>query len=98
MRERTHFGCMMVGQGEADAMISGLTRRYPDTVKPALEIIGMEPGVKRMAGMYIMLTKKGPLFFADTTLNFNPSEEQLKDITVLTANAVQNFNIKPRVG
>ena len=97
MRERTYFGCMMVAQGEADAMISGLTRRYPDTVKPALEIIGMEDGVKRMAGMYIMLTKKGPLFFADTTLNFNPTVEQLKDITVLTANAVQNFNIKPRV-
>lgn len=97
MRERTYFGCMMVAQGEADAMISGLTRRYPDTVKPALEIIGMEPGVKRMAGMYIMLTKKGPLFFADTTLNFNPNVEQLKDITCLTAEAVKNFNIKPRV-
>ncbi|MGN6352834.1 MAG: NADP-dependent malic enzyme [Parafilimonas sp.] len=97
MRERTYFGCMMVAQGEADAMISGLTRRYPDTVKPALEIIGMESGVKRMAGMYIMLTKKGPLFFADTTLNFNPNVEQLKDITCLTAEAVKNFNIKPRV-
>ncbi|MFT4155731.1 NADP-dependent malic enzyme [Parafilimonas sp.] len=97
MRKRTYFGCMMVAQGEADAMISGLTRRYPDTVKPALEIIGMETGVKRMAGMYIMLTKKGPLFFADTTLNFNPDAEQLKDITFLTAEAVQNFNIKPRV-
>jgi malate dehydrogenase (oxaloacetate-decarboxylating)(NADP+) len=88
---------MMVAQGEADAMISGLTRRYPDTVKPALEIIGMEKGVNRMAGMYIMLTKKGPLFFADTTLNFNPTIEQLKDITLLTAKAVQHFNIKPRV-
>ena len=97
MRERTYFGCMMVAQGEADAMISGLTRRYPDTVKPALEIIGMEEGVNRMAGMYIMLTKKGPLFFADTTLNFNPTIEQLKDITLLTAKAVQHFNIKPRV-
>jgi malate dehydrogenase (oxaloacetate-decarboxylating)(NADP+) len=97
MRERTYFGCMMVAQGEAEAMISGLTRRYPDTVKPALEIIGMEEGVNRMAGMYIMLTKKGPLFFADTTLNFNPTVEQLKDITLLTARAVQHFNIKPRV-
>ncbi|HTN45988.1 MAG TPA: NADP-dependent malic enzyme [Flavipsychrobacter sp.] len=97
MRERPYFGCMMVERGEADAMISGLTRRYPDTVKPALEIIGMEEGVKRMAGMYIMLTKKGPLFFADTTLNFNPTEEELKDITLLTADAVKHFNIKPRI-
>lgn len=97
MRERSYFGCMMVAQGEADAMISGLTRRYPDTVKPALEIIGMEEGVKRMAGMYIMLTKKGPLFFADTTLNFNPTEEELKDITLLTAGAVKYFNINPRI-
>jgi len=97
MRERPYFGCMMVEQGEADAMISGLTRRYPDTVKPALEIIGMDEGVKRMAGMYMMLTKKGPLFFADTTLNFNPTVEELIDITLLTAKAVEHFGIKPRI-
>jgi len=97
MRERPYFGCMMVETGEADAMISGLTRRYPDTVKPALEIIGMESGAKRVAGMYMMLTKKGPLFFADTTVNFNPTEEELMDITLLTAEAVKNFNIKPRI-
>ena len=97
MRERPYFGCMMVQNGEADAMISGLTRRYPDTVKPALEIIGMESGANRVAGMYLMLTKKGPLFFADTTVNFNPTEEELMDITLLTTEAVRNFNIKPRV-
>ncbi|MES2702536.1 MAG: NADP-dependent malic enzyme [Bacteroidota bacterium] len=97
MRERTYFGCMMVNSGEADAMISGLTRKYPDTIRPALEIVGIEEGVKRVAGMYIMLTKKGPLFFADTTLNFNPTEDELIDITMLTARAVNNFNIKPRV-
>jgi malate dehydrogenase (oxaloacetate-decarboxylating)(NADP+) len=97
MREWPYFGCMMVQNGEADAMISGLTRRYPDTVKPALEIIGMESGANRVAGMYLMLTKKGPLFFADTTVNFNPTEEELIDITLLTAEAVRNFNIKPRV-
>jgi len=87
----------MVNSGEADAMISGLTRKYPDTIRPALEIIGMQEGVKRVAGMYIMLTKKGPLFFADTTLNFNPTEEELVDITLLTANVVNRFNIKPRI-
>ncbi len=97
MRERVYYGCMMVDGGEADAMISGLTRKYPDTIRPALEIIGMEDGAKRVAGMYIMLTKKGPLFFADTTLNFNPTEDELIDITLLTANVVGNYNIKPRI-
>ncbi len=97
MRERVSFGCMMVNGGEADAMISGLTRKYPDTIRPALEIIGMADGAKRVAGMYIMLTKKGPLFFADTTLNFNPTEDELIDITLLTADVVGRFNIKPRI-
>lgn len=97
MRERPYFGSMMVETGEADALISGLTRRYPDTIKPALEIIGVKPGVKKIAGMYLMLTKKGPLFFADTTINFNPTEEELKDITLLTAEAVKRFNIQPKI-
>ena len=97
MRKRVYYGCMMVNAGEADAMISGLTRKYTDTIRPALEIIGMAEGAKRVAGMYIMLTKKGPLFFADTTLNFNPTEDELIDITLLTANVVHSFNMKPRI-
>ena len=97
MRDRVHFGCMMVEHGEADALISGLTRNYPNTVRPALQIIGLRDGVKRLAGMYLMLSKKGPLFFADTTVNFNPTEEELMDITLLTARAVGYFNIKPRI-
>ncbi len=97
MRERTYFGLMMVETGEADALISGLTRRYQDTLRPALEIIGLAPGVKRVAGMYIMLTKRGPLFFADTTVNFNPTEDELIDITLQTARAVESINIKPRI-
>ncbi len=97
MRERTFYGCMMVNSGEADAMISGLTRKYVDTIRPALEIIGISEGTKRVAGMYIMLTKKGPLFFADTTLNFNPTEDELVDITLLTADVVASFNVKPRI-
>lgn len=97
MRERAYYGCMMVNSGAADAMISGLTRKYPDTIRPALEIIGMREGAKRVAGMYIMLSKKGPLFFADTTLNFNPTVEELVDITLLTADAVGHYNIKPRI-
>jgi malate dehydrogenase (oxaloacetate-decarboxylating)(NADP+) len=97
MRERPYYGCMMVENGLADALISGLTRKYPDTIRPALEIIGMEKGAKRVAGVYIMLTKKGPLFFADTTLNFFPTEDELIDITLLTARMVNTFNIKPRI-
>lgn len=97
MRERPYFGCMMVETGEADALISGLTRQYPNTLRPALEIIGMEPDAKRVAGLYIMLTKKGPLFFADTTVNFNPTEDELVDITLLTARTVEHLNIKPRI-
>ena len=97
MKESTFYGCMMVKNGQADAMISGLTRKYPDTIRPALEIIGMKEGATRVAGMYIMLTKKGPLFFADTTLNFNPTLDELVDITMLTAGVVSSFNIKPRI-
>jgi malate dehydrogenase (oxaloacetate-decarboxylating)(NADP+) len=97
MRDRNYFGCMMVETGEADAMISGLTKNYPDTIRPALQAIGTEDGVKKIAGMYLLLTKKGPLFLADTTVNFNPTAEELADITMLVARAVQNFNLTPRI-
>jgi malate dehydrogenase (oxaloacetate-decarboxylating)(NADP+) len=95
--DRNYFGCMMVETGEADAMISGLTKNYPDTIRPAIEIIGTEEGVKKIAGMYLMLTKKGPLFLADTTVNFNPTAEELADITMLAVKEVRHFNIVPRV-
>jgi malate dehydrogenase (oxaloacetate-decarboxylating)(NADP+) len=97
MRDRNHFGCMMVEMGDADAMISGLSRSYPDTIRPAIQIIGKEEGVCKIAGMYIMLTKKGPLFLADTTVNFNPTAEELADITLLVAKEVRTFGITPRV-
>lgn len=97
MRERNYFGCMMVETGEADALISGLTRNYPDTIRPALEIIGMEEGVKKVAGMYVILRPQGPLFLADTTVNLNPTAEELADITMLTAKEVRQFNIEPRI-
>ena len=97
MYYRNYFGSMMVETGEADALISGLTRNYPDTIRPALQIIGKEPGVEKVAGMYILLTKRGPLFFADTTVNFNPTAEELVEITELAARAVERFNIKPRI-
>lgn len=94
---RNYFGCMMVETGEADAMISGLTKNYPDTIRPAIQIIGVEPGVKKIAGMYLLLTKKGPLFLADTTVNFNPTAEELADITVMVAREVRNFSLTPRI-
>jgi malate dehydrogenase (oxaloacetate-decarboxylating)(NADP+) len=97
MRDRNYFGCMMVETGEADAMISGLTKNYPDTIRPAIQIIGTEEGVKKIAGMYLMLTKKGPLFLADTTVNFNPTAEELADITLLAAKEVRHFNLIPRI-
>ena len=97
MRDRNYFGCMMVETGEADAMISGLTKNYPDTIRPAIEVIGTEEGVKKIAGMYLMLTKKGPLFLADTTVNFNPTAEELADITLLAAKEVRHFNLVPRI-
>src|SRR6476660_9390235 len=77
MRDRNYFGCMMVECGDADAMISGLTKNYPDTIRPALHTIGTEEGVNKIAGMYLMLTNKGPLFLADTTVNFNPTVNEL---------------------
>ncbi|HWJ91945.1 MAG TPA: phosphate acyltransferase, partial [Flavisolibacter sp.] len=97
MKDRNYFGCMMVETGDADAMISGLSKNYPDTIRPAIQCIGMEEGTARIAGMYLMLTKKGPLFLADTTVNFNPTAQELADITLLVAKEVRHFNIIPRI-
>ncbi|MBC7536637.1 MAG: NADP-dependent malic enzyme [Ferruginibacter sp.] len=97
MKDRNHFGCMMVETGEADCMISGLSRNYPDTIRPAIQIIGTDEGVKKIAGMYLLFTKRGPLFLADTTVNFNPTAEELAEITFLVAKEVRQFNIVPKV-
>jgi malate dehydrogenase (oxaloacetate-decarboxylating)(NADP+) len=97
MGDRNYYGACMVQFGRADALISGLTKDYVTTVKPALQIIGTEEGVNRVAGMYMMITPKGPVFFGDTTVNVNPSVQELVDITVLIERSVKRFNIKPRV-
>jgi malate dehydrogenase (oxaloacetate-decarboxylating)(NADP+) len=97
MSERNYFGAMMVESGLADAMISGLTRKFKDPILAALQVIGMKDGVKRTAGMYIVSTKQGPFFFADTTMNVNPTAQELVDITVLTADAVKQYNIIPHI-
>ncbi|WP_138475914.1 NADP-dependent malic enzyme [Dyadobacter bucti] len=94
---KSYFGSMMVENGEADAFISGLTRTYPDTIRPALHVIGKQDGVNKVAGMYILLTPKGPLFFSDTTVNLDPTVDEIVEITELTARAVERFNIHPRI-
>ena len=97
MRERNYFGSMMVDQDMADAFISGISRNYPITLRPALQIIGMGDGVDRVAGMFILNTKKGTLFLADTTININPSSQELANIAMLTAKTVRRFNVVPRI-
>jgi malate dehydrogenase (oxaloacetate-decarboxylating)(NADP+) len=97
MKERNHFGCMMVETGDADALISGLTRNYSEAILPAIQIIGIEEGVKKIAGMYMLMTKRGPIFLADTTINFNPTAEELAEITLLVAKEVRNLNVVPKV-
>ncbi len=97
MHHRNYFSPMMVQNGFADAMVSGLTRNYPDTLKPALQIIGKKPGANLVTGMYIINTKEGPIFFADCTINKNPSAEELVEITLQTKYAVEQFKITPRI-
>lgn len=97
MRDRNHFGAMMVEVGEADAFISGLTRKYADAVRPALQIIGTYKPDYKVAGMYMLITQKGPIFLSDTTINIEPDAEGLYQIAMLSANAVKQFNIKPRI-
>jgi malate dehydrogenase (oxaloacetate-decarboxylating)(NADP+) len=97
LRDRNYYGASMVQYGAADALISGLTKDYATTIRPALQIIGTDDGVKRVAGMYMMITRKGPIFFGDTTVNVNPSVEELVDITVLVEHTVRQFNIVPRI-
>ena len=97
MRERNYFGSMMVETGDADALISGISRNYRSTIKPALEVIGKQDDVSKVAGMYIMDTKKGTLFLADTTINANLSAEEIAEMSAMIAKSVKQFKIKPRL-
>ena len=97
MYNRDYYGAMMVETGEADAFISGFTRRYADTIMPTLQVIGVKEDFNHIAGMYIMLSKKGALFLADTTVNMNPTAQVLVDTTLLTAAEVKRFNIEPKI-
>lgn len=97
VKGRNYFAPMLVETGFADSMISGLTKNYPNTIRPALQVVGIREGHSLVSGMYIINTKKGPLFFADCTVNKNPTTEDMVEITLQTCHAVEQFMIKPRV-
>ena len=97
MRDRNYYGVAMTENGDADAFISGTTRRYSEVIKPIIEIIGAREGVNRFAGLYIMLTKRGPMFFADTTVIPEPKSDDIVQITRLLAEGIRRVNLEPRI-
>jgi malate dehydrogenase (oxaloacetate-decarboxylating)(NADP+) len=97
VRDRNYFGAIMVETGDADALVNGRTREYPSVIRPALQIIGTEPSVDRVAGTYIVNSSRGVYFFADTTVNLEPTAEELAEIVGLTARTVRYFNMDPVV-
>lgn len=97
VKKPNYFGSMMVELGEADALISGLTTSYPTTIRPALQCVGMKEGLKVVSGLYIVFAKQDVYFFADTTVNVNPTAEQLAQIAISTADAAREFDIVPRI-
>ena len=97
MKTNNEFGMMMVRNGDADGLISGLTQHYPDTVRPALQIIGTKDGVRRIAGLYMLIFKNQTLFIADATVNIEPTAEDLAEIALLTAERVKRIDVIPRI-
>jgi len=96
-KSRNHFGAMMVRMGDADAMLSGIDAHYPETIRPALEVVGKQPNLTSVHGMYMMVFKKGVYFMADTTVEIDPSAEELAETAILAAQNVKVFDIDPRV-
>lgn len=96
-RNYNYFGTMMVHMGDADGLVSGVTQHYPDTIRPALQIIGLRPGLTRVCGVYCIIAKKKAYFFADTTVNIQPNSEELAEIAILAAEVVKEFNLEPKV-
>lgn len=97
MNNHNVFGSMMVNLGDADAMVAGLTQHYSDTIRPALQIIRVRPGVNKVAGVYMMIFKNDVKFFADTTVNIEPSAEDLAEIAIEAAEVARRFNVEPRI-
>jgi malate dehydrogenase (oxaloacetate-decarboxylating)(NADP+) len=97
MRQAIYFGCMMVQEGDADGLIAGQEVSYPETIRPALEVIGTAPEVKHVAGLYIMILQHELMFFADTTVNIRPDAETLAEIALLSAQFMRRLGIEPRI-
>lgn len=97
MRRPNYFGAMMVQSGDADGLVSGLTKSYPETIRPALQIIGVRPDVHKVAGVYMMLMRNQIYFFADATVNIEPTAEDLAEIALLCAKEVRRFDVEPRI-
>jgi malate dehydrogenase (oxaloacetate-decarboxylating)(NADP+) len=98
MHHRNVFGSMMVRMGDADALVSGITQNYPDTIRPALQVIGVREGIHKVSGIYLLITRKGDLYFlADATVNIEPTAEDLAEIALCTAQEARRFDVEPRV-
>ena len=98
MDHRNIFGSMMVRMGDADALVAGISQNYPDTIRPALQVIGVREGIHKVSGIYLIITRKGDLYFlADATVNINPSAEDLAEIALCVAQEARRFNVEPRV-
>ena len=98
VKNRNLFGSLMVRLGDADALVSGVAQHYPETIKPALQVVGVRDGIHRVSGLYVMLTRKGDLIFlADCSVNIDPSAEDLAEIAICAADAARQFDVEPRV-
>jgi malate dehydrogenase (oxaloacetate-decarboxylating)(NADP+) len=97
-RQRTVYGALMLREGEADALVAGLTQHYPDTIRPALQVIAVRPGLRKVSGVYILITPRGDIYFlADATVNIEPSSEDLAEIAICAAETARRFGQEPRV-
>jgi malate dehydrogenase (oxaloacetate-decarboxylating)(NADP+) len=96
-RSRTYYGMMMVDQGDADGLLSGLATKYADTIRPALQVIGVREGVHSAAGLYMVIGRDGVRFLADTTISVDPDEETIAETAMLAADLVRELGIEPRI-
>jgi malate dehydrogenase (oxaloacetate-decarboxylating)(NADP+) len=98
IRDRNYFGSMMVHLGDADVLIGGLTQHYPETIRPALQIIPVREGLRKVSGLYLLILQRGDVYFlADATVNIEPSAEDLAEIAICAAETARRFNVTPRV-
>jgi malate dehydrogenase (oxaloacetate-decarboxylating)(NADP+) len=97
LQDPIYFGMMMVEDGSADGLVSGITASYPETIRPALQVIGLKEGARRVAGLYMMIMKDRVIFLADTTVNLTPTAEELAEIAIMSADAARAFDYEPKV-